>query len=100
MKAGCKYVLIGRGRWGSADRWLGIPVDWTGHLGSSAVSAQPTKLNAEPSGFPLLIISFRWGINYLTVDRNQGDRIDWQWLTSLPLTAETPFVARVPSTPP
>jgi hypothetical protein len=28
VKADRKYLLIGPGRWGSADRWLGIPVSW------------------------------------------------------------------------
>lgn len=97
MKAGCKYVLIGPGRWGSADRWLGMPVDWTDICGVSAIieTAHP-KLNAEPSqGSHFFHNLISLGINYLTVDETQGDRIDWQWLTSLPLTAETPFVARV-----
>ena len=96
-KAGCKYVLIGPGRWGSADRWLGIPVDWTDICGVAAIieTAHP-KLHAEPSqGSHFFHNLISLGINYLTVNENQGDRIDWQWLTSLPPTTETPFVARV-----
>jgi hypothetical protein len=97
VKEGRKYVLIGPGRWGSADRWLGIPVGWADICGVAAIieTAHP-KLHAEPSQgshFFHNIISL--GINYLTVNEKNGDRIDWQWLTSLPTREEQSFVARV-----
>ena len=58
-----KYVLIGPGRWGSADRWLGIPVGWTDICGVSAmIETVHPKLHAEPSKVPTSsIISFPWG---------------------------------------
>lgn len=97
VKEGRKYILIGPGRWGSADRWLGIPVCWADICGVAAIveTAHP-KLNAEPSQgshFFHNIISL--GINYLTVSDNQEGRIDWTWLTSRPIVEETDFVARV-----
>jgi hypothetical protein len=47
---GRKYLLIGPGRWGSADRWLGIPVSWSDIHGVGAMveTAHPL-LKAEPS---------------------------------------------------
>ena len=96
-KEGCKYVLIGPGRWGSADRWLGIPVSWSDISGVAAIieTAHP-KLNAEPSqGSHFFHNLVSLGINYLTINEHTGDRLDWQWLLSLPTREETPFVARV-----
>lgn len=94
---GRKYVLIGPGRWGSADRWLGIPVRWADICGVGAiVETGHPKLNAEPSQgshFFHNIISL--GINYLTVNQDPDSRIDWSWLTSLPAKAETHFLAHV-----
>lgn len=92
-----RYVLIGPGRWGSADRWLGIPVGWADICGVSAmVETVHPKLNAEPSqGSHFFHNLISLGINYLNVNENKGDRMDWQWLTTLPVNEETRFVARI-----
>jgi hypothetical protein len=92
-----KYVLIGPGRWGSADRWLGIPVGWTDICGVSAmIETVHPKLHAEPSqGSHFFHNLISLGINYLSVNENKGDRIDWQWLSTLPVREERRFVARV-----
>ncbi len=98
---GRKYILIGPGRWGSADRWLGIPVSWSDISGVAAIieTAHP-KLNAEPSqGSHFFHNLISLGINYLTINEGKGDRIDWKWLASLPTRAETPFLARVSVAP-
>jgi hypothetical protein len=95
--AGRRYILIGPGRWGSADRWLGIPVGWTDICGVAAIieTVHP-KLHAEPSqGSHFFHNLISLGINYLSVNEDLGDRIDWPWLTSLAPTDETPFVARI-----
>jgi DNA-binding NarL/FixJ family response regulator len=97
MSEGRKYVLIGPGRWGSTDRWLGIPVSWADICGVSAIieTAHP-KLNAEPSQgshFFHNIISL--GINYMSVQADEINRIDWRWLMSLPIKEESEFVSRV-----
>lgn len=96
-REGRKYLLIGPGRWGSADRWLGIPVNWADICGVGAIveTAHP-KLKAEPSQgshFFHNIISL--GINYLTVNELNDSKLDWDWLLSLPVSSETPFVAHV-----
>ena len=92
-----QYILIGPGRWGSADRWLGIPVSWADICGARAIieTAHP-KLNAEPSQgshFFHNIISL--GINYFTVGEGPGDRLDWERLMSLPTKDETDYAAWV-----
>jgi len=96
-REGRKYVLIGPGRWGSTDRWLGIPVTWADICCVAAIveTAHPA-LNAEPSqGSHFFHNLVSLGINYLTVRDADGDRIDWDWLASLPVEEDRPFVARV-----
>jgi hypothetical protein len=90
-----KYLLIGPGRWGSADRWLGIPVSWAEICGVGAmVEISSAELKAEPSqGSHFFHNISTLGINYITVSDNKGDFLDWDWLKSLPLVNETPHVA-------
>jgi hypothetical protein len=92
-----KYLLIGPGRWGSADRWLGIPVSWSDISGVGAmVETSHPLLKAEPSqGSHFFHNITTLGINYMTVFESQENSIDWKWLTSLPAAAETPFVSHV-----
>ena len=92
-----KYLLIGPGRWGSADRWLGIPVSWSDISGVGAmVETSHPLLKAEPSqGSHFFHNITTLGINYMTVFESQENSIDWKWLTSLPAAAETHFVSHV-----
>ncbi|MFQ5483886.1 MAG: PEP/pyruvate-binding domain-containing protein [Desulfobacterales bacterium] len=97
LNADRKYLLIGPGRWGSADRWLGIPVKWSDICGVGAIveTGHPT-LNAESSqGSHFFHNITSLGINYLTADEKKGNRLDWQWLNSLPRATETDHVAHV-----
>lgn len=77
------YILIGVGRWGSLDHWLGIPVTWDQISGAAAIVEAGFKdLNVTPSQgshFFQNITSFRVG--YFTVSSlsHQGF-IDWDWL--------------------
>ena len=97
LRQGKKYILIGPGRWGSADRWLGIPVSWAEICGVGALieTASP-ELKAEPSqGSHFFHNISTLGINYVTVSDNTEDFLDWRWLASLPVVKETTFVAHV-----
>ena len=91
------YLLIGPGRWGSADRWLGIPVEWADISGVGAiVEAASPILRAEPSqGSHFFHNVTTLGINYLTVSDVGEDFIDWEWLKKLPREHETQYVAHV-----
>lgn len=94
---GRKYLLIGPGRWGSADRWLGIPVRWSEISGVDAiVEAASAKLKAEPSqGSHFFHNITTLGINYITVSEDGDDFLDWGWLTSLPVATATFYVAHL-----
>jgi hypothetical protein len=97
LHQGKKYLLVGPGRWGSADRWLGIPVNWADICGVGAmVETFSPELRAEPSqGSHFFHNISSLGINYVTVSDNGEDFLNWSWLTSLPVKDETAFVAHV-----
>jgi len=97
LQQGRKYLLIGPGRWGSADRWLGIPVSWAEICGVSAmIETSSAELTAEPSqGSHFFHNISTLGINYVTVSNDKKDFLDWNWLSSLPVANETAFVAHV-----
>ena len=77
------YILIGVGRWGSLDPWLGIPVTWDQIAGARAiVEAGFQDCDVAPSQgshFFQNITSFRVG--YFTIGRDTGENfIDWKWI--------------------
>jgi len=97
-KAGRPYLLIGPGRWGSADQWLGIPVRWAQISGArSIVETALEDVTVEPSQgthFFQNITSF--GIGYFTVTaRDAGSFIDHDWLDAQPAEAETEHVRHI-----
>jgi hypothetical protein len=92
------YVLIGVGRWGSLDHWLGIPVTWDQIAGAAAIVESGFKdLNVTPSQgshFFQNITSFRVG--YFTVNSfvNLGF-IDWDWLLAQPPVEQLQYTAHL-----
>jgi len=92
-----KYLLIGPGRWGSADRWLGIPVSWNEISGVGAIiETTAENLKADPSqGSHFFHNITSLGISYLNTRENGEDFIDWQWLQSLPAESETKYLRHV-----
>jgi hypothetical protein len=96
-REGRKYLLVGPGRWGSADRWLGIPVSWAEICGVGAmIETTHPELKADPSqGSHFFHNITTLEITYCTVDPQKSDRLDWDWLGSQPKAAETRYVAHV-----
>lgn len=92
-----RYLLVGPGRWGSADPWLGIPVRWT-DISSVAAIVETTseKLNVEPStGAHFFHNLVSLGISYLSVTRQQPDHFSWSWMEAQKINMETAFAAYV-----
>ena len=91
------YLLIGFGRWGSSDPWLGIPVNWGQVSGAKAiVETAIESLNVEysqGSHFFHNLTSFR--ISYFSVKISDEFRIDWNWLNEQKIENETDFVRHV-----
>jgi len=92
-----KYLLIGPGRWGSADRWLGIPVDWADICNVDIITeTESARLNAEPSqGSHFFHNITTMGINYISVSEKDGGFFKGDWLTSLPAKKESAHVRYV-----
>lgn len=86
------YILIGVGRWGSLDPWLGIPVTWEQIAGARAIVETSFKdMSVEPSQgshFFQNITSFM--IGYFTVSNTSDNGfIDWDWLlTRIPVESK------------
>jgi hypothetical protein len=85
------YILIGVGRWGSLDPWLGIPVTWDQISGAAVIVESGFKdIDVTPSQgshFFQNITSFRVG--YFTVNSSDEESfLDWDWLKQQP-AAET-----------
>ncbi len=94
LQEGRKYLLIGPGRWGTADRWLGIPVGWADISGVSViVEAASEKLQAEPSqGSHFFHNITTLGINYISVSDSGEDRLDWGWFEAQPMVNDSAYV--------
>jgi len=96
--AGTPYLLIGPGRWGSTDPWLGIPVKWSQISGVKVVvEASLPNMNVDPSQgshFFQNMTSLRIGYFTIPLDRGHGF-IDWPWLEAQPAVAETEHLKHV-----
>jgi CheY-like chemotaxis protein len=84
---GISYLLIGVGRWGSTDPWLGIPVTWDQISGARViVETGLSDLRVAPSQgshFFQNLVAFQVG--YFTINSDAGEGfVDWQWLASQP----------------
>ncbi len=97
-QAGLNYILIGPGRWGSSDPWLGIPVRWP-QISEARVIAECglEEFRVDPSqGTHFFQNLTSFGVGYLTLNPAIGDgRFDTTALDNLPATAETPHFRRV-----
>ena len=72
---GANYVLVGPGRWGSSDSWLGIPVKWP-HISAARVIVEVALKNyrVDPSqGTHFFQNLTSFGVGYFTIDENRGD---------------------------
>ena len=94
---GHRYVLIGFGRWGSSDPWLGIPVDW-GDISGVKVLVEATLPDmhvelSQGSHFFHNLTSFQ--LYYFSVQHAGSYRIDWEWLNDQQVRTDGDFVRHV-----
>jgi len=85
------YLLIGVGRWGSNDPWLGIPVEWDEISGARAiVEAGFRDFRVTPSqGSHFFQNLTAFQIGYFTVNPDAGEgSVDWEWLSQQPAVEE------------
>jgi len=96
MDAGKPYMLIGPGRWGSADPWLGIPIIWSDIAGVKVIVETPYKERPiDPSqGSHFFHDMMSSQVGYLITKQDKGN-VNWNWLESLKLLEETEDVKHV-----
>jgi CheY-like chemotaxis protein len=85
------YLLIGVGRWGSTEPWLGIPVEWDEISGARViVEAGFRDFRVTPSqGSHFFQNLTAFQVGYFTVNPDAGEgSIDWQWLAETPSVEE------------
>jgi hypothetical protein len=98
QRDGRPYLLIGVGRWGSADPYLGIPVSWNQIAGARVIVETGFRdFKVEPSqGTHFFQNITSCNVGYFTVNPEAGDGfIDWEWLAAAPKAAGTEFVDHV-----
>ncbi|HEY6953422.1 MAG TPA: histidine kinase, partial [Bacteroidota bacterium] len=88
------YLLIGVGRWGSLDPWLGVPVKWDQIAGARVIVEAGFKdfevAPSQGSHFFQNITSFMTG--YFTVPSDGRDGfVDWDWIATQKATEEKVF---------
>lgn len=95
------YVLIGPGRWGSSDPWLGVPVKWP-HISAAKVIVEVALKNyrVDPSqGTHFFQNLTSFGVGYFTIDTNQsagqGGMVRKDILDAMPAVEETQYVRHV-----
>lgn len=91
------YVLIGFGRWGSSDPWLGIPVNWS-QIAGARVMLECTLPEmyvdlSQGSHFFHNLISFK--VSYFSISHAGEFKIDWEWLAKQDVVESLQFVRHV-----
>ncbi|USN98327.1 MAG: hypothetical protein H6810_09100 [Phycisphaeraceae bacterium] len=85
------YLLIGFGRWGTSEPWLGIPVSWDKISGARVIveATLPTMLTemSQGSHFFHNLTSFK--VSYLMVSHHDTPGVNWDWLEAQPAETET-----------
>jgi hypothetical protein len=94
---GRAYLLIGFGRWGSADPWLGVPVGWQEISGARVIveAALPELAidMSQGSHFFHNLMSLR--IPYFSVPGGSRARVDWDWLAGQPRRVDGRWACRL-----
>lgn len=98
QEEGKNYILVGPGRWGSSDPWLGIPVKWP-HISAARiiVEAGLSGYRVDPSqGTHFFQNLTSFGVGYFTIDAYRNDGIYRQdFLNMQPAHKETLFLRHV-----
>lgn len=97
MDEGHPYALLGFGRWGTSDPWLGIPVNW-GQVSGARVLVETglASMNVELSqGSHFFHNLSSLGVLYLAVPYGQEPGVRWDLLDSQPAVRETDLLRHV-----
>ncbi|MEN8153352.1 MAG: PEP/pyruvate-binding domain-containing protein [Acidobacteriota bacterium] len=98
MDEGKRYILIGFGRWGTSDPWLGIPVEWHQICGAKVIiesNIRDFKIDpSQGSHFFHNMISLQMGYFHIN-DSLKDEFINWNWLMEQKPYNETSFIKHI-----
>lgn len=98
LDKGKNYILVGPGRWGSSDTWLGIPVKWP-HISAARVIVEAglTNYRVDPSqGTHFFQNLTSFGVGYFTINAFMNDGVyNQEFLNSHEPVTETKFLRHV-----
>lgn len=95
LDEGKHYILIGPGRWGSSDTWLGIPVKWPNISAARViVEAGLTNYRVDPSqGTHFFQNLTSFGVGYFTINAYMNDGLyNQELLNIMPAVEETKYL--------
>ncbi len=98
-----EYTLIGPGRWGTKERFLGIPVAWSDvHFARVIIEMGLKDFQIDPSqGMHFFVNLITTGRGYFTIPFNSiQDKIDWSFIDSLDVIEDLKFITHVRSANP
>jgi len=97
LQEGRPYLLIGFGRWGSSDPWLGIPVTWSQISGAQViVEVSGDKIQADLSqGSHFFHNLSAFGVCYLSIREGGQRRLDWEWLAEQEILHEGNWIRHI-----
>lgn len=103
LSEGKSYILVGPGRWGSSDPWLGVPVKWPHISGAKMiVESGLNNYQVDPSqGTHFFQNLTSLGVSYMTINDFKGDGLfNQQFIDDMPAFRETTHVRQVRFTDP
>lgn len=99
-----KCIIIGFGRMGTSDPYLGIPLSWSQMSQAKVVvEADLDNLVVEPSlgsHFHHNLTSLKMGYMHIGVKNGKSEYVDWEWLDKTPVYSQTEHVRLIRSDKP
>lgn len=95
------YILVGPGRWGSSDHWLGIPVKWS-QISNARILVETVLAGyridpSQGTHFFQNLTSFGVGFFFINPFMNENDLFDEKYLNNFPAVYETEYIRHVQS---
>ena len=91
-----RCILVGFGRMGTTDRWLGIPLAWE-QMSQALVIVEVDRKDLRPepslgSHFFHNLTATNMGYFHIQYDNESAGKLDWEWLQSQPVLKQTKYV--------
>lgn len=99
FKEGRRCILIGFGRMGTSDRWLGIPLAWE-QMSQALIIVEVDRKDLRPepslgSHFFHNLTALNMGYFHIQYGNEEQGKVDWDWLLDQPVLQETKYVKLV-----